>query len=98
MTTETTQLTTEEKVSKGNVEQVAIIANGMAGRDFDKLKITIMVKLYGEKIAYQADYSVSRELLNPESSCLDQFMDEIKKRFKKVLEGEVELNAIVKGA
>jgi len=87
----------EEQVSKGNVEQVVIIANGDSGKDFDKLKVTVMVKLYGERIAYQTDYRVSRELLNPERDVLEQFFQEINKQFRKVLEGKVELNAIVKG-
>jgi len=85
----------EEKVSGGNVEQLVIIANGMSGKDFDKLKVTAMVKLHGERIAYQADYKVSRELLNPEQDVLEQFLGAIGKHFRTVLEGKVELNAII---
>lgn len=85
----------EEQVSKGNVQQVAIIANGMAGKDFDKLKVSVLVKLYGEKIAYECSYKVSRELLNPDQDVLEQFFGEMSKQFRKVLEGKVELNAIV---
>lgn len=87
----------EEQVSKGNVEQVVLIANGQGGKDWDKLKVTVMVKLYGEKIAYQADYKVSREVLDPDQTVLEQFFSELNKQFRKVLEGEVELNAILKG-
>jgi len=85
----------EEQVSKGNVEQFVIIANGMAGKDFDKMKVTAMVKLYGEKIVYQADYKVSRELLNPDQDVLEQFLSSVGKHFRDVLEGKVELNAKV---
>lgn len=92
---EETKPSIEEQVSKGNVEQVVIIANGMSGKDFDKLKVTAMVKLYGEKIAYQATYSVSRELLNPDKDVLEQFFGEMSKQFRKILEGKTELKAMV---
>lgn len=87
--------TIEEQVSKGNIEKLVIIANGEAGKDFDKLKVTTMVKLYGENFVYQADYRVSREFLNPEKDVLENFLAEIGKQFRKILEGKVELNAII---
>lgn len=95
MDKDSTNGSVEEQVSKGNVEQVVLIANGQGGKDWDKLKVTVMVKLYGEKIAYQADYKTSRELLNPDQSVLEQFFSELNKRFREVLEGKTELNAIV---
>lgn len=88
---------TTEQVSGGSVDRVVLIADGSSGEHFDKLKVTALVRLVGDKHAYQADYKVSRELLNPESPVLDQFFDEMKKTFTKVLEGKIELNAVVKG-
>lgn len=93
--TETTKDSIEEQVSKGNVQQVVLIATGDSGKDFDKLKVTVMVKLYGEKIAYQCDWKVSRELLNPDADVLEQFFSEMNKQFRKVLEGKIELNAML---
>ena len=82
--------TVEERVSKGMVERMAVI---VTGRDED-MKAQVLVKLIGERIAYEASFKVPRSVLDPTSPNLKEFFDTACSTLTKVLEGDKELNAI----
>jgi hypothetical protein len=81
-----------ERVSKGNVDKLAII---LTNQDDDVVKIHVMVKLIGERFAYEAVFKSSLDIMDPDSSTLDHFFREAKKRMREVLEGKKELNVII---
>lgn len=85
-------MTVEERVSKNDIESLGIVARL---RDDGKMKVDVMVKLVGERHAYQTTYKTSRELLDASKDLLGQMFQEMEKHLREVLRGEKELNAVV---
>jgi len=82
---------TEEPVSSWDVERLAVLVSDAQ----DKLQVKVVVQMYNHDHAYETNYKVSRELLDPDKDSLDQFLAEVSKALREVLEGKRELNAIV---
>jgi len=80
-----------ERVSKGNVDKLAII---ITGRE-DDLKAQVLVRLIGERFAYEAVLKVDRSVFDPDQSTIDEFFAVAKKSMKEVISGKRELNAVI---
>jgi len=80
----------EERISAAMVDRLAIILNN---RDTD-LKVTVMVKLIGDRFGYEATFTADKAYLSPEGPEIDKMFDLVKEKVKVVLSGEKELNAI----
>lgn len=83
--------TTQERVTSGNVEKLAILING---RD-DDLKAQVLVKLIGERFAYEAVVKVPRAIFDIDQPSIDEFFKVAKKAMVEVISGKRELNAIL---
>lgn len=73
------------------IERMGVI---LVKRDED-IKVSVMVKLTGEKYAYETSYKVDASLLDPEKPTLEEFFSTARQAMEDVLRGKKELNAIV---
>lgn len=85
-----TEPSIEERVSKHNIDKLAII---ISGRE-DDLKAQVLVRLVGDRFAYEGTFKVTRDTFDPDSTDMDQFFKLAKKSLIEVMAGKKELNAV----
>lgn len=83
--------TIQEQVTAGNVERLAVLVTGRE----DDLKAQVLVKLIGERFAYEAVVKVPRAVFDIDQPSIDEFFKVAKKAMVEVISGKRELNAIV---
>lgn len=83
--------TTVEPISKDRIDKMAII---LTGRE-DDIKAHFMVKLEGDRYAYEVVLKTDRSVFDPDQSTVDEFFKIAKTKMLQVLRGETELNAII---
>lgn len=83
--------TTAEPISKSRIDKMAII---LTGRE-DDIKAHFMVKLEGDRFAYEVVLKTDRSIFDPDQSTVDEFFKIAKTKLMEVLRGDKELNAII---
>lgn len=83
--------TTAEPISKDRIDKMAII---LTGRE-DDIKAHFMVKLEGDRYAYEVVLKTDRSVFDPDQSTVDEFFKIAKTKMLQVLRGEQDLNAII---
>ena len=86
-----TKATTEELVSGKEVESLAILVKGRE----DDLKIHVMIRMVGDRYAYEAILKTDRSLFDRSKPTLDNFFDKAREAVRDVLDGKRELNAVI---
>lgn len=60
----------------------------------DHYKVHVVVKLIGERYAYEVVFKATKTFLTPETGDFDKCFEEAKNAVRQVMEGKKELNAI----
>lgn len=87
MTESIDELTT----SPSQIESLAILLGDKGGG----LKVHVVVRIKGEKYAYEQVYKADHQLLDPEKPTLAEFFKLAQEGVEDLLRGKKELNAII---